>query len=373
MNYIHNPFVLFGYDGPEYFCDRQIETEQLTSSLRNGRNITLTAPRRMGKTTLIKHVFNRIGSKGSGVYCFYMDIFATHSLADFVSLFGRTVIGRLDSSPEKALGMAAGTIRSARLVFSADMMGQSQVSLEFLPQYAEEVLGEIFEYMRRSGKECYVAIDEFQQLVEYAETGVEALLRSYVEQCPNVRFIFSGSKQDIMDDIFSNPRRPFYRSTEKMRLSVISEESYYSFARKHMLGAGKKLSIEVFHYVYSLFGGHTWYVQNILNHLYECSSDCITNDDVLQCVNRIVESESEEYKKHYASLTQNQAYLLRAIAKEGCVGAINSSAFIQRYSLKGSSSVNKALAFLLDNEYVCRSDKGYIVYDRFMNIWLSVQ
>ena len=161
MNYIHNPFVLFGYDGPEYFCDRQIETEQLTSSLRNGRNITLTAPRRMGKTTLIKHVFNRIGSKGSGVYCFYMDIFATHSLADFVSLFGRTVIGRLDSSPEKALGMAAGTIRSARLVFSADMMGQSQVSLEFLPQYAEEVLGEIFEYMRRSGKECYVAIDDF--------------------------------------------------------------------------------------------------------------------------------------------------------------------------------------------------------------------
>ena len=48
-----NPFLLYGYDGPEYFCDRESETKRIISALRNGRNITLLSPRRMGKTGLI--------------------------------------------------------------------------------------------------------------------------------------------------------------------------------------------------------------------------------------------------------------------------------------------------------------------------------
>ena len=49
-----NPFVFQGYEGPDYFCDRQEETQTLLSHLKNGRNVTLVSPRRMGKTGLIK-------------------------------------------------------------------------------------------------------------------------------------------------------------------------------------------------------------------------------------------------------------------------------------------------------------------------------
>ena len=57
---LQNPFVYQGYKGPDYFCDRLEETENLISSLRNGRNVTLIAPRKMGKTGLIKHAFYQI-------------------------------------------------------------------------------------------------------------------------------------------------------------------------------------------------------------------------------------------------------------------------------------------------------------------------
>ena len=50
-----NPFVYEGYEGPEYFCDRSVETEKLISYLINGANVTLISPRRIGKTGLIKH------------------------------------------------------------------------------------------------------------------------------------------------------------------------------------------------------------------------------------------------------------------------------------------------------------------------------
>lgn len=51
---VNNPFILYGYESEEYFCDRKKETEQLYSLVRNGNNVALIAPRRIGKTGLIE-------------------------------------------------------------------------------------------------------------------------------------------------------------------------------------------------------------------------------------------------------------------------------------------------------------------------------
>ena len=48
MNRITNPFLVYGYAGPDYFCDQKEDTQKLISALRNGRNITLMSPRSRG-------------------------------------------------------------------------------------------------------------------------------------------------------------------------------------------------------------------------------------------------------------------------------------------------------------------------------------
>lgn len=45
-----NPFFLIGYQGKEYFCDREVETSALANNLMQGQHITLFALRRLGKT-----------------------------------------------------------------------------------------------------------------------------------------------------------------------------------------------------------------------------------------------------------------------------------------------------------------------------------
>ena len=70
----NNPFLLSGYISPDYFCDRENETKKLTSALYNGRNVTLMSPRRMGKTGLIRHVFNRVETANEA-NCFYVDLY----------------------------------------------------------------------------------------------------------------------------------------------------------------------------------------------------------------------------------------------------------------------------------------------------------
>lgn len=62
--------------------------------------------------------------------------------------------------------------------------------------------------------------------------------------------------------------------------------------------------------------------------------------------------------------------MLKAVAKEGEVGQPTSGAFVSKYHLRSASSVQRALTALVDNEYLYPTEKGYIVYDRFLAFWL---
>ena len=211
----NNPFLISGYYGPEFFCDREQEAGSILEALQNGRNVTLTAPRRMGKTGLIRHVFYRLKELQPDIVTFYLDIYSTQSLGDFVRLFAGTVLGQLDSAPQKALSRISRFVRSCRPVFTFDeLTGLPKVTIDVAPAEEENTLKEIFEYLGSSEKRYYVAIDEFQQIAEYQEKGVEALLRSHIQFLPNVNFIFAGSRQHLMQEMFTSSKRPFYQRCE---------------------------------------------------------------------------------------------------------------------------------------------------------------
>lgn len=368
---LNNPFVIYGYVSSDYFCGREEETEELISALRNGRNITLMSPRRMGKTGLIYNAFQRIGERYPDAKCFYMDIYATQSMADFVKVFGETVLGKLDNVIDKTAGVLTSVLTYCKISYSNDYLsGGGKVTLQFEKDDADVTLSEIFAYLGKTEHECFIAIDEFQQIAEYEDNNMEALLRTYVQRYPQLHFVFSGSKSHMMSSMFDSPRRPFYRSTEKLPLAVIPEDTYYAFASQKLSQTMTVMSEDVFHKIYDMFCGHTWYIQYVLNKIYEKSPAVVDDEIIGKCVCEIVNRNTEDYQKLYRLLTSNQQQLLMAIAKEGNVPAINASAFISKYRLKGTSSVNKALANLIENEFVYQYEEGYQVYDRFMTLWL---
>lgn len=372
MTKIENPFLVYGYEGPEYFCDRQQETRDVIDALTNGCNLTLKSPRRYGKTGLIHNAFHYMQEEDADIRCFYIDIYATRSLSDFVQTLGRAVIGKLDTPLQRAEGFLTQFFRSCQLTMQPDMVtGMPEFGLSFVPQNAKSTLKEIFDYLKQSEKKCYIAIDEFQQVLEYPEEEVEALLRSYVQGTHNVHFIFSGSKLHMMTEMFDSPRHPFYRSTEKLNLDVLGENIYFEFAREKMQAKGQMLTPEVFHIIYSMVDGVTWYIQAVLNRLYRLDGGTITAGMCQQAIRRIILSEEEDYKRLYHLLTNNQAMLLLAVAKEGVVAEPLSGLFLRTHNLKTASSVQRSLEYLMKEEYLYRTDAGYIVYDRFFGLWLK--
>jgi len=367
----HNPFLIAGYYSPEYFCDREAETAKIISALENDRNISLMSPRRFGKTGLIQHAFYKIAEKDKNTVCIYFDIYSTQNLNDFVKIFAESVIGKAEGSVEKTLKKFASFFKNLRPTLSYDALsGQPELSVKIETENAANSLQEVFTYLKHSDKRCYIAIDEFQQVAEYPEKGTEAMLRSYIQFLPNVKFIFSGSRQHLMSEMFLSAKRPFYQSTQIMSLSVINEEQYCLFANSFFQKNNFSISDNCFDAIYSQFEGHTWYVQAVLNRLYEYRKNITNLDVVFYAIRQLLEENECSYQELLNAYSDVQVNLLRAIAKEKIVTQINSGDFISKNRLKNPSSVSRALKKLMDNELIYKSEKGYIVYDRFLGLWL---
>lgn len=367
---LKNPFVISGYRGREYFCDRVAETRRLCTIVRNEGNVTLLSPRRYGKTGLILNSFERL--RREGYETVYLDVFGTNDLAGFTAALARAVLGRLDTPFEKLTSVMRRLLGGVRASVTFDeATGRPVFGVDISPKEATETLERIFAYLAEHDRPTVIAIDEFQQIGQYPEKGVEATLRGLVQFSP-ARFIFAGSKQHLMREMFTSPKRPFYQSTELLPLDVISAEPYYRFANGFFEKAGWRLSREVFDRIYSRFDGITWYVQALLWDFYARGGDAVDPAEVDEFVRARVNENEYGSQRLFDLLPDGARRLIRAIAREGVVKAPQSGAFIKRHDLRAASSVKVSLEMLVEKEIVYPGPTGYVVYDRLFAEYLRM-
>ena len=331
---LRNPFVLNGYIGKEYFCDREHEVQKLLEHISNGVNVTLVSPRRVGKTGLIEHLFHQKEVE-ENYYTFLIDIYATKTIEEMVAQMAKSILSTL-KSPQNSLD-------------------------------------EIFRYIENADKPCIVAIDEFQTISEYPDVKAEALLRTYVQHCHNAQFIFAGSKRTMIVEMFSKHSRPFYQSTTIMSVPKLDIEKYRAFAVSHFEKGGKGLSPDVVDEVYDMFEGVTWYLQRVMNKLYMLTPTSETCDThyIPKAIEDILDENQMAYEALLYQIPSRQKALLMAICAEGKASSITSTAFVRKHSLSSSSSVQSAIRGLLDKELVTSENGAYEVYDKFLAIWLN--
>ena len=365
-----NPFLTAGYAGPEYFCDRKREAEELIGHLDNDRNTTLISPRRYGKTGLIQQVLHLL-KKRRGVKTVYVDLYPTRSLPDFARALAVAVAQSVESPVDKVFKVVSAFARGFRPTMTLDeLTGRPKFSFDITAANAQASLEFILEYLKSRKGRTVVAIDEFQQIAEYPEKGVEALLRSKIQFMHNVGFVFSGSRLHMMAEMFHSPKRPFFNSTAAMSLGVIDRQVYFRFAASFFRKAGRILPEETFRAAYDRFEGITWYVQSVMKALYASEIARPTERDVADAVVHLVEENAMNYGFILSKCTPGAVELLRAVAVERVVPEPMSAEFGRRHGLRAASSVRFALDSLLEDELLYKRDDGYVVYDRLFAEWL---
>lgn len=374
MARIKNPFIVTGKIEPEYFCDRVNESNRLIKSISNGNNLVVISPRRMGKTGLIQFCYDK-PEIAKEYYTFFIDILHTSSLREFTYLLGRAIYDALLPRSQKMVSLFIQTIKSISGKFGFDpITNMPTFNLELgdieRPEYTLE---EIFHYLAKADKPCIIAIDEFQQIAKYPEKNIEALLRTHIQKLSNSNFIFAGSERHLMQEMFTSSARPFYHSSDILELKAIPSEIYVPFVVKHFERRNKKISVENVDWIYTLFKGHTYYIQRTFNEAFadtmegeECSKEIIAS-----AIDNMINANDTIFREILSNISEKQKPLLYAIARDGEAERITSSEFIKKHSLASASSVQAAAKKLLERDIITQINKKYSVTDKLFAMWIN--
>lgn len=373
-----NPFFT-GTDIPDrYFCDRQKETAEIIKHIENGSNIVLKAPRRLGKSSLIKHVFAQ-DKIARNYNTLYVDIYGTMSAYEFE----REMQNRFMAAPFARATNTWKTLASYAKGLQVNLGSYNGMSVE-LPSTGFGAtpnpvftINEILDEYERSDKPGLIVFDEFQQIENYPER-MAAILRSKIQELNNTKFIFSGSSRHRLSSMFLNYNQPFYRSAVTMDLDIIGLESYREFAKAMFEDYGRIVDDDAVDFVYYLMSGNTFNMQETMKEMFMMTSDKghAKKDDAVSAVLSILDRHDEEYREQINLITNlKDRKLLYCVAKEGMAQNLTSGGIMKRYGLDNASSVQHSISNLTDEKMplIRRLSKTYMLQDRIFELWLSLR
>jgi hypothetical protein len=374
MNNNVNPFLSIGYISKEYFCDREYELEVLKKNVENGINTTLISARRFGKSSLIHRLFEDLEEESYA--CIYVDIYDCTKLKDFTEALALSIFNKFPQ--KRGIGQRFfDFLKNLRPIISYDTLtGQPEIHFEFAqPKEYEHTLRNLFQFLDNQQTQIVVAIDEFQQIADYPEKNVEALLRTIIQTLKHTQFIFSGSKKHLMLEMFNTANRPFFSSTQTIGLAEIQEDKYKSFIRKKFEERKRSIDDEAIDFILSWTLSHTYYTQVICNAVFAGGKKNVTIEQVKRACDEQLSLQQVTYMQYRSLLSPIQWQLLLAIAKEGLVTEPQAQSFLQKYKIGAASSAKKALDILLDKEMIYSIETmektAYRVYNVFLMRWLE--
>lgn len=371
-----NPFVIKSYESKEFFCDREEELQLMLQNCINKTDMTLVSRRRMGKTGLVFRLFDELNSTHPEIFTVYLDIFISRNLDDFIKLFAESAVKAFPTKT-KIGERLMNFIKSLRPQVTYDSItGEPQFQIAYHNESEKEyTLRSLFELLSSQNVHIVFAIDEFQQIREYPEQNMEAMLRTYMQRCNNVTFIFSGSRKYLMTDIFTNARKPFYSSTSFVSIDKISATSYSDFISKQFSAHKRKITEEAVNFILEWTQRHTYYTQFLCHTIFANGRKNIDLPEVKKACGQVLSQREPVYLQYRKLLTDKQWDYLIAVAKEGSVRQVTAADFLKRYKIGGASVSKRLVESLCEKELlnaeVSLDGIEYSVDDVFFSRWLE--
>lgn len=369
---ISNPFVTGGYLGPEYFCDRAEETKRILNAISSRRNLTLISLRRMGKTGLLKNVKYQLGNSKKPFAVIYVDLLPTMNGNEMLNSIS-SALYRVRKNESNFLEKMLGFMASLRPRLTVDSLtGEPSIELKVESSSAiKSGLEQILRLISEIKQDIVFMFDEFQQIGNYPEKNMEAMLRSVIQEYPAIPYIFSGSSKHMLENMFMSAGRPFYQSSELMYLDRINENDYNFFIRENFNRGGRSIDETSVKKVFEWTRLHTYYVQYVCNLLYEKGGKITREIEVNNVFHQIITDFEPQYINYRNLLSAHQFRLLKAIATEDGVTQPTSGSFITKNDLTSPSSVSTSLKALAGKEMIVYDLNKWNVYDVFFSRWLE--
>lgn len=355
----------------EAFCNRDEERKRLINSFLNNEHTVIVAPRRYGKSSLIRQSLleAKIPGKRIDLLPATNILFIQKAIKICFSEFISQVAPKSKVAKLKLIEF----VKDLHPKLTLNILGQKlEVSTSQSPESSVvDLLVGLDAALKQVKQRAVICFDEFQQ-VSFLKNNhsIEAAIRHAVEGSTNITYIFSGSSRHLLSQMFSSKGRPLYHLCELMELGRIKPETYLSILQER---AKKRWGIDVkenaIQEIINLTRCHPYYVNALCRQLWKMSLYPAVNI-VQKTWLDYVESQSNWITDDLGRLSPNQRNILAAMAYHPITEPY-SNEFTDRVKM-GASSVKKALDVLLKEDFVCQDkEKQYKVLDPALETYLN--
>ncbi len=371
-----NPFYFGDLALDEAFTDREAELRSLTSDILNGQNVALIAPRRYGKSSLVRRAIQELTA--DGVLVAEVDLMKTPTKAKLASKLARAIHDELASTMFKAkdaLRIFSSLRITPSITFNAE---DGSYSFTFTAYHAEEDIDATIERLlelpaqlaAEQGRTVALYFDEFQEITDI-DQALPGLMRAVFQEQPDVAHIYAGSKRHMMKRLFNDENEPFYRSAKVMEIGAIEPELFKRFVKERFDSTDRGVAAAVVDALLEITQGHPYATQELAYALWEeVPSGFSANDsDFRAALDTVVRSESARFTLVWEQASRAQRLVLQALAVEP--GHLQSSAYRTKFGLPAASTVQRATEALLADELIAKQAGGaHAIVEPFLTEWV---
>ena len=357
------------------FIGRERETKRLLDNFKGGINVILMSPRRLGKTSLVKHVCNKLDDKD--IITVYLDIFGCKSEYDFYNKLATEVLKQTASKHELWFEEAKEFLYrlTPKISFSPEPNSDFSISLGITPKThtPEEVLQMAETIAIKRKKRIVICIDEFQQIGEMSNSKqIQARLRTVWQHQKHVSYCLFGSKHHLMSTIFLHRSMPFFQFGDTISLNKIATEDWVEYIVSHFADGKRTISHALAEEICKFTENYSAYVQQLawLVFTLKEEGETVTEDDVRQAKNDLLATNDILFMQMIEPLSEFQLNFLRAIAL-GIKKDFGLSEVREEYNLGSYSNITRLKTALLERDLIEKQNTGLVITDPICAKWLK--
>ena len=350
-----NPFKFGTIVEDEYFTDRVNELEQIKQMLDSENHLVLISPRRFGKSSLVAKALQQIGRPSITI-----DFMKVLNVEDLASQILRQVFRIHKFEKIKHL------MKFFRVVPTLSYNPMTEgMDVSFVPSVGKssamlEDSLDLLEKVSSVKNRLIVVFDEFQEVNSIDKT-LARQLRAIMQRQKGLNYIFMGSQESMMEEIFEKKKSPFFHFGERMNLKKIPYGDFYAYIESRLpdIPAPQKASIT--EEILKFTDVHPYYTQQLSAAVYNAIEyGKIKENPVAYAIKKQVEEHSLDYERLWANMNRTDRKVMIALANRSNPMADRSVA---------SSTLFSSIKRLLKQGYVIKTT-GYGLEDPFFGEWI---
>ncbi|MCF0207153.1 MAG: AAA family ATPase [Bacteroidales bacterium] len=367
---------VFGVAVSDYnFVGREFEIKQLASNFTEGINTILVSPRRIGKTSLVNVVRQKLDK--NNVIVVSLDIFACKDEYAFYNLLAESVLLQTASKADLWMDEAKEFLSrlTPKIGFATTPDSDIKISLGITPKThtPDEILNLVETIAQRKQKRIVVCIDEFQQIGEFADSSnIQKRLRAVWQQQKLTSYCLFGSKRHLMNTIFQKRNMPLYQFGDMMFLKTIPAFTWVEYIVSHFKDRNKTISEKHAEEICNFVECYSSYVQQLAWHVFSLTDEggTVTDEIVEHAKKDLFEANELLFLQQIDPLTSPQMNFLKALAN-GVNTDFGKAEIRETYSLGSYSNIARLKDAMLKRDLIDVDGKFIYISDPIFKMWFK--